>query len=326
MTITLMAVSESPMSWHVTTVTPGSIHTVRGPCFHQRAQLIRDGAMLLCVHVPRPRRSSNSPLWLRPGVLHARCVPNLRVCEECRVPIGDVDDTVFSRCNVRGCGAPGAVVCARCGSELEERLEAHLARMGKLSGKSATGWLASFGSLENADKTAVVRAAYDVVLAAAQDDFRVVVEPDGGVVHFTRRLHEMSRGTLRGPVAYETLAAFDPSLPRRAAAAALRRFVAEMRRYWQEVPRTREVMPIGDRSRVRAADGLEEARTLVDPAVLVGRSPAHAAMLAELRAAGTLHMLGREVFYFKTSVAPVSARQSRRRVAEWQALFQKTRS
>ena len=93
------------------------------------------------------------------------------------------------------------------------------------------------------------------------------------------------------------------------------------RRYWQEVPRTREVMPIGDRSRVRAADGLEEARTLVDPAVLVGRSPAHAAMLAELRAAGTLHMLGREVFYFKTAVAPASARQSRRRVAEWQALF-----
>lgn len=259
-------------------------------------------------------------------VLHARCVPNLRVCEECRVPIGDVDDTVFSRCNVRGCGAPGAVVCARCGSDLENRLEAHLARMGKLSGKSATGWLASFGSLENADKTAVVRAAYDVVLAAARDDFRVVVEPDGGVVHFTRRLHEMSRGTLRGPVAYETLAAFDPSLPRQAAAAALRRFVAEMRRYWQEVPRTREVMPIGDRSRVRAADGLEEARTLVDPAVLVGRSPAHAAMLAELRAAGTLHMLGREVFYFKTAVAPASARQSRRRVAEWQALFQKTRS
>ena len=116
--------------------------------------------------------------------------------------------------------------------------------MGKLSRDSATGWLASFGSLDDADKAAVVRAAYDAVLAAARDDFRVVVEPDGGVVHFTRRLHEMTRGTLRGPVAYETLAAFDPSLPRQAAAAALRRFVAEMRRYWQEVPRTREV-PIG---------------------------------------------------------------------------------
>ena len=259
-------------------------------------------------------------------VLHARCVPNLRVCEECRVPIGDVDHTVFSQCNVRGCGAPGAILCAQCGAELAERLETHLARMGKLSRDSATGWLASFGSLEDAGKAAVVRAAYDVVLAAARDAVRGVVEPDGGGVHFTRRLHEMSRGTLRGPVAYETLAAFDPSLPRKAAAAALRRFVAEMRRYWQEVPRTREVMPIGDRSRVRAADGLEEARTLVDPAVLISRSPAHASMLAELRAAGTLHMLGREVFYFKTAVAPASARQSRRRVAEWQALFKDPKS
>jgi len=259
-------------------------------------------------------------------VLHARCVPNLRVCEECRVPIGEVDGARLSRCNVRGCGKPGAVVCAECAGSLAERLQTHLARMGKLSKKSATGWLVSFGCLDDAEKGAVARAAYDAVLTAARDDFRVVVEPDGGVVHFTRRLHEMTRGTLRGPVAYETLAAFDPSLPRQAAAAALRRFVAENRRYWQEVPRTREVMPIGDRSRVRAADGLAEARTLVDPAVLIGRSPAHASMLAELRAAGTLHMLGREVFYFKTLVAPVSARQSRRRVAEWQSLFKDSQS
>lgn len=259
-------------------------------------------------------------------VLHARCVPNLRVCEECRIPIGDVDGTRLSRCNVRGCGKPGAVVCAECAGSLAERLQTHLTRMGKLSKKSATGWLASFGGLDDAEKGAVVGAAYDAVLRAAETDFRVVVEPDGGVVHFTQRLHEMTRVTLHGPVAYETLAAFDPSLPRQAAAAALRRFVAENRRYWQEVPRTREVMPIGNRSRVRAADGLAEARALVDPAVLIGRSPAHAAMLAELRAAGTLHMLGREVFYYKCVVAPASARQSRHRVAEWQALLQKTRS
>jgi hypothetical protein len=259
-------------------------------------------------------------------VLHARCVPNLRVCEECRIPIGEVDRNSLSRCNIRGCGKPGAVVCAGCAGGLAERLETHLSRMEKLSRKSATGWLASFGGLDDAPKAAVVRAAYDAVLKAVRDDFRVVVDAGGGVVHFTRRLHEMSRGTLRGPVAYETLAAFDPSLPRQTAAAALRRFVAENRRYWQEVPRTREVMPLGDRSRVRAADGLAEARTLVDPAVLIGRSPAHAAMLAELRAAGTLHMLGREVFYYKCAVAPASARQSRHRVAEWQALLQKTRS
>lgn len=193
--------------------------------------------------------------------------------------------------------------------------------MEKLSKASAIGWLTSFGGLDDASKPAVVSAAYAVVLEAASGDFRIVVEPDGGVVHFTRRLYEMSHGTLRGSVAYETLAAFDPSLPRKAAAAALRRFVAETRRYWQEVPRTREVMPIGDRSRVKATGGLEEARTLVDPSVFISRSPAHAAMLANLQAKGTLHMLGNQVFDYKSSVAPKNARQSRRRVAEWQALL-----
>ena len=45
--------------------------------------------------------------------------------------------------------------------------------------------------------------------------------------------------------------------------------------------------------------------------------------MTKMLADGTLHTLGREVFYYEATLAPVSARQSRKRAKEWRRLLER---
>ena len=257
-------------------------------------------------------------------VFHLRCTAALSTCERCCVPVGAVDTQVLATCNARDCTATGAVLCPACAARLAARFETQLCRMERLSRTSAIGWLTAFGDLKSPESEAVVSRAWDCVVAELRGDYRVCRE-DGLFVHFTTRLYQLSKGQVYGSISYTDLVAFLPSLPP-AAVGALRRFVGENRRYWQEHPRTRLLVPLCAARRRRSTLELRGSTDLMDPADLVSLSGDNAGEMARMIENGTLHLLGREVFYYDASVAPDSAHQSRRRAKEWRQMLKRAGS
>jgi len=253
---------------------------------------------------------------------HARCVSALSVCEACRLPIGAVDASVMDVCNVGRCAVRGGVLCTGCASELAERFARHMARMGRLSAASARGWLTSFGNLRDAARPAVVRAVFRELATACGRGFLVAFLATDAV-HFTERLAVLCRKNLGDARAsYADIVALDPSLPAEAAGV-LRRFVTETRKYWQEDPKTREVMLKMAASAPDPAGGCarELAFRVAAPGVLVGAHEEGAAELMRGMAEGTLHTLGRDIFYYVSRCPPQTAAESQDREAEWLALL-----
>lgn len=167
---------------------------------------------------------------------------------------------------------------------------------------------------------AIVEKAWERVSEALADNFRVCVDPDGTFVHFTTRLHQLSRGQINNSITYEALAAYMPSLPPEAVFV-LRRFASENRRYWHENPRTRELVPIQRSNRLLSTFVLKESSDLMDPASLVSLSSKNAEEMAGMVEAGTLHTLGRDVFYYSARIAPKTSAESRARAKEWRLLL-----
>lgn len=254
-------------------------------------------------------------------VFHRRCLVSIAKCEQCRLPVGTVDDRVLTVCNIHRCQTPGGVLCERCGSALAERFGRHLCRMGKLTASAVRGWVTSFGNLRDSSRGAVVSAVVSALVAECSREFRVRFEPDGSAAYFTEGLAVLSRQMLNGPASYAQIVALDPRLPP-AAATVLRRFVAETRRHWSENPKTKLVTP-KERQTRRAtepnATGLPMFQ-VADPGALVTMSERGAEALARQVRKGKMHMLGRDVFYFESRNAPRTAKQSRKRAAEWLGL------
>ena len=254
-------------------------------------------------------------------VFHARCVASISFCERCCLPVGKVDRTVLSVCNVRRCTAAGGVLCPPCAADLVARFERHLSRMGRLTAASARGWLTSFGNLRDAGRPAVVTAVFEALAAACSRGFEVEIDDSGAASHFTERLAALARSHLKGPTTYEALVALNPDLPPEAAVL-VRRFVAETRRHFQENPRTREVMlSSAARRPSRGAPYEAPAFMVSDPGTLVGASEEGAAALARGGDTDSMHTLGRDIFYFTSRYQPKSSRESRKREAEWLALL-----
>ena len=203
-----------------------------------------------------------------------------------------------------------------CAKKAAARFEVHLCRMERLSRTSAMGWLAAFGGLRDARLDAVVSSAWNRIVEQLCGDFRAFEEKDGSFVHFTTRLHNMTRSQIHGSISYEALMAYDPALPPDALPS-LKRFVAENRRYWHENPRTRELVPIKKTNRLVSNLALRDSLDLMDPAALVSLSSTNAVDMAAMVKEGTLHTLGRDVFYYETRWVPQTSTESRRRAREW---------
>jgi len=260
-------------------------------------------------------------------VFHARCVAAVSSCEQCCLPVGTVDREVFSVCNVRRCSAPGGVLCAACAAELADRFAHQLARMGRLSANSARGWLTSFGNLCDASRPAVVAAVFAELVAVCSRGYLVEFSEATAAVHFTERLAALARKHLQGArTTYEALVALDSRLPPEAAGV-VRRFVSENRRHFQEDPRTREVMLLGTGGRAApprpSLEHQELSHRVAEPGTLVGAKENGAAAVVRGVRGGTVHTLGREIFTYTSRFSPRSARQSRKREAEWAALLRK---
>lgn len=239
----------------------------------------------------------------------------METCPSCRIPVGRLNTAVFSECNVDRCRRPAEIVCAGCLAGLVKRFEKHLAVMATLPTSSCDGWLRTNGGLRNRENKHVAAAVLEKLLAAAADGF-VVRRTDAGVEHFSETVARAA-GPLAVPTAYVDLVRRVPELPVQEAASALRRFVAERRRHWQEVPGRRAVVSLGVEAAPSATAMLWQSSALLDPGRLVTLTPGAARELAGFKADGVLHEFGRSVFYLETNVAPGSAAESKRRLRAW---------
>ena len=254
---------------------------------------------------------------------HRRCLGSITKCGQCCLPVGTVDETVLTVCNVGRCQTRGGVLCAKCGGALADRFARHLSRMGRLAALAVRGWVTSFGNLRDGARSAVTN---EIVLALAKEcsrGFLVRFSSDGSAEYFTEGLAKLSRQRFEGPVSYGQIVALDPRLPPEAAGA-LRRFVSETRRYWCEHPKTKLAMNKPTQARKMAepkAAGVPLMQ-VADPGTLVVATEKGASTLARKVRNKTMHMFGRDVFYFESQNAPRTARQSRKRAAEWLGLLE----
>ena len=249
---------------------------------------------------------------------HRRCLGLIAKCGQCCLPVGTVDETVLTVCNVGRCQKPGGVLCVKCGDALADRFARHLSRMGKLTAQAVRGWVTSFGNLRDGSRSAVTNEMVSALTRECSRGFLVRFSSDGSAEYFTESLANLSRQHLEGPVSYSQIVALDPRLPPEAAGA-LRRFVSETRRYWCEHPKTKLAMNKPTQAR-RIAEPKAAGVPLMqvaDPGNLVISTEKGALALARKVRKGTMHMFGRDVFYFESQIAPKTARQSRKRAAEW---------
>ena len=203
--------------------------------------------------------------------VHVACASHLGACASCRLPIGQLNTAIFSECNVNRCRAPAAVVCRGCLRALVKRFEKHMAVMATLSTESCDGWLRTNGGLRDRENKVVVTVVLDELIAEAVDGV-VVRRTTGGVEHFSETVNRAA-GAVTVPTPYADLVRLVPGMQVDAAAVLLRRFVAERRRHWQEVPGRRAVVSIGVEAAPSVSALLWKSTTLLDPGRLVTMAP-----------------------------------------------------
>lgn len=258
-------------------------------------------------------------------LIHVRCGAQTPICGACRVPVGKLNTAVFELCNVGKCRRKGGVICPSCVEFLTGRFEKHLGMMGKMPTSSIVLWMRANGGLRDAANSVVVDIAVEKLLAAVGSGFvGREIEGGGGFEHFTEALNRMA-GKIQSATPYAVLTSLDPSLPPEAESA-LRIFVAERRRYWQEVPGSRAVVSLGVRRGMPpVSEIVQDAQALCDPSRLIAIDQENAEALQRLKEEGKLHTFGRFVFYYENTVSPKTSRESKKRVKRWNRAVRRLR-